>query len=79
MGLRLRLRADYPVDGFSPLMRAVVVAMQRYGIILADNGSDWYVTGAPDARWGDGDLVHELDVLTGDDFEVVDTGDIITG
>jgi len=47
-------------------------AMKTYGIILADNGSNWYVTGAPDDRW-DNDMLHTLDVLTGNDFEAVDT------
>jgi hypothetical protein len=46
--------------------------MQKYGIVLADNGSNWYVNGAPDERW-DNDMLHQLDVLTGNDFEAVDT------
>ena len=46
--------------------------MKTYGIVLADNGSNWYVSGAPDERW-DNDMLHLLDVLTGDDFEAVDT------
>jgi hypothetical protein len=50
--------------------------MRQYGIILADNGSNWYVSGAPDERW-DNDMLHLLDVLTGDDFEAVDTSALI--
>jgi hypothetical protein len=47
--------------------------MQTYGLIVADNGSDWYVSGAPDRRW-DNDQLHALHELSGSDFEVVDTG-----
>jgi len=53
-------------------MQILLQAMKMYGIILADNGSNWYVSGAPDERW-DNDMLHLLDVLTGNDFEVVDT------
>jgi hypothetical protein len=60
------------VDGFSPPVRAILTAMKTYGLILADNGSDWYVTGAPDARWDDGTVHDEFAQITGDDFEVVE-------
>ena len=72
MGLRVRLKASVPIDGFGPQSRVVLRALRTYGMILADNGSPWYVTGAPDARWDDDDL-HDLGRLTGADFEVVDT------
>ncbi len=72
MGLRLRLRADFPLAGFPPQARVVLTALKRYGMILADNGSSLYVTGAPDARWDNDDL-HALGRVTGADFEVVDT------
>lgn len=75
MGLRLRLRADYPIDGFPPQARAVLLALKRYGMIVADNGSDWYVSGAPDRRWDDDDL-HTLHRVTGSAFEVVDTSSL---
>ena len=52
-------------------MQVILQARKTYGIILADNGSDWYVSGAPDDRW-DNDMLHTLDVLTGADFEAVD-------
>ena len=71
MGQRFRLRADYDVSGFDPQIQVILRAMQRYGIILADNGSPWYVSGTPDERW-DNDVLHQLDQLTGDDFEAVD-------
>ncbi|HQU36215.1 MAG TPA: hypothetical protein PLR65_06500 [Anaerolineales bacterium] len=52
-------------------MQSLLQAMKTYGVVLADNGSNWYVSGAPDERW-DNDMLHLLDVLTGDDFEAVD-------
>lgn len=76
MGARFRLKASYDISPFPPELQVILLAMQRYGIILADNGSDWYVSGAPDPRW-DNDMLHLLDVLTGDDFEVVDTSILI--
>jgi len=72
MGARFRLKADYDVSGFPKEMQIILQAMKTYGIILADNGSNWYVSGAPDERW-DNDMLHLLDVLTGNDFEAVDT------
>jgi hypothetical protein len=72
MGARFRLKANYDISGFSPEMQILLQAMKTYGIVLADNGSNWYVTGAPDEHW-DNDMLHTLDVLTGDDFEAVDT------
>lgn len=71
MGQRFRLRADFDLSDFDPQVQVILRAMQRYGIILADNGSPWYVSGAPDERW-DNDVLHQLDRLTGDDFEAVD-------
>ena len=71
MGARFRLNAAYDISGFAPEMQVILQAMKTYGIILADNGSDWYVSGAPDDRW-DNDMLHTLDVLTGADFEAVD-------
>ncbi|HVH00133.1 MAG TPA: hypothetical protein VM844_05145 [Miltoncostaeaceae bacterium] len=72
MGLRVRLKRGVALAGLGPQARAVAVALKRYGMILADNGSPWYVTGAPDRRWDDDDL-HGLGRLTGGDLEVVDT------
>ena len=70
MGLRVRLRASYPVAALPPQARAVALALQRYGMILADNGSPWYISGVPDARWSNDDL-HALGRITGADLEVV--------
>jgi len=75
-GARFRLSADYDISGFPTEMQVILQAMKTYGIILADNGSNWYVSGTPDERW-DNDMLHLLDVLTGDDFEAVDTSGMI--
>jgi len=72
MGARFRLKANYDISGFPPEMQVLLQAFKTYGIVLADNGSNWYVSGSPDERW-DNDTLHLLDVLTGDDFEAVDT------
>jgi hypothetical protein len=71
MGARFRLKAGYDISGFPLELKIILQAMKIYGIILADNGSNWYVSGAPDERW-DNDMLHQLDVLTGHDFEAVD-------
>jgi hypothetical protein len=72
MGLRLRLRASFPVAGYPPQARVVLRALKRYGMIVADNGSSWYVSGVPDPRW-DNDQLHALHRVRGSDFRVVDT------
>jgi hypothetical protein len=72
MGQRLRLRASFNVDAFPRQARAVLVALKRYGMILADNGSPWYISGAPNRGWNNDDL-HTLGRVKGSDFEVVDT------
>jgi len=71
MGLRLRLRADFDISSFSPEVQVILQAMKTYGLILADNGSPWYISGVPDERW-DNDVLHELSQVHGGDFEVVD-------
>jgi hypothetical protein len=76
LGLRLRLRADYDISGFSPQIQVILQAFKTYGLILADNGSPWYISGAPDARW-DNDALHEMDVITGADFEAVDVSSLM--
>ena len=75
MGQRLRLRASFDVSGFPRQARAVLVALKRYGMILADNGSPWYVSGAPSSGWSNDDL-HSLGRVKGSDFEVVDPASI---
>jgi hypothetical protein len=73
MGLRVRLEASFDVSGFPRQARIVLVALKRFGMLVADNGSSWYVSGAPDPRWSNDDL-HTLSRVKGSDFEVVQTG-----
>lgn len=75
MGLRVRLRADYPLAGFSRPVRVILRALKKHGMIVADNGGPWYISGAPDPRWND-DALHELSRVSGRDFEVVDTSSL---
>ena len=75
MGLRVRLKAGFNVSGFPPQARIVLVAMKRYGLILADNGSNWYVSGAPSSGWSN-DQLHTLGRVKGSDFEVVDSSSL---
>ena len=56
MGLRLRLKASFSLAGFHGESLVILRALKRYGLIVADNGSSWYITGAPDPRWNDEDL-----------------------
>lgn len=75
MGLRLRLRAGYDISRFTGQSRVVLEALRRYGMFVADNGSNWFITGATDARWNDEDL-NQLKGVPASAFEVVDTGPI---
>jgi hypothetical protein len=72
MGLRLRLRSGVDISRLPRQARVIALALKRYGLILADNGSPWYISGAPSPHWND-EALHELDRLTGRDFQVVDT------
>ncbi len=75
MGLRLRLRASYSLAGFHGESLVILRALKRYGLIVADNGSSWYITGAPDPRWNDQDL-EQIKRVPGAAFEAVRTGPI---
>jgi hypothetical protein len=75
MGLRVRLKASVNVSGLPYQARVVAQALKRYGLILADNGSPWFISGAPDPRWNN-DALHLLDQLHGSDFEVVNTSSL---
>jgi hypothetical protein len=70
MGLRLRLKASFDTSGYPRQARIVLTALQRYGMLVADNGSDWFVTGAPSPHWDD-DQLNTLKRVRGADFEVV--------
>jgi hypothetical protein len=71
MGARFRLRANFDLSSYSAVNQIILTAMKRYGIVLADNGSAWYISGAPDSRWNDSDL-HALGNVKGSDFEAID-------
>ena len=73
MGLRLRLKASYNISGFTGHARAMLEALRKYGMIVADNGTSWYISGATDTRWNDDDL-DQLKGVPGNAFEVVQTG-----
>jgi hypothetical protein len=75
MGARLRLKRDFDVSGFPPQARVVLRALKEYGMIVADNGSDWFISGAPDPRWSNDDL-HSLGRVPGSAFEVVDASSL---
>ncbi len=76
MGLRLRLKAGYSLKGFSGQALVILRALKRYGLIVADNGSPWYLTGAPSEHWNERSVL-ELERLTGSDFEAVQSGPIV--
>ncbi len=76
MGLRVRLKASVDISGFSPTNQVILSALKRYGMFVADNGSDWYISGVPDDRWDNDDL-HALGLIKGSDFEAVDESSLI--
>ena len=76
MGLRLRLRGNVDISGLPPQARVIAEAMKTHGVIVADNGSAWYISGAPDERW-DNDQLQALDALTGANFEAVDSAPLM--
>jgi len=72
MGQRFRLKADFDISSFSTMTKVILKAMKKYGLILADNGSDWYISGVADDRWDNDTLVSEFKKIQGSDFEAVD-------
>jgi uncharacterized membrane protein YgcG len=77
MGQRFRLKAGFDISRFSAPVRVILQAMKTYGLILADNGSAWYISGAPDSRWDNDMLVSELAQVKGSDFEAVDVSPLM--
>jgi hypothetical protein len=77
MGLRVRLKAGVDISGYPQQARVVLAAMKRYGLILADNGSNWFISGAPDDRWDNNQLA-TLSGIKGSDLEVVQMGTVYT-
>ncbi|MFP3914039.1 MAG: hypothetical protein ACLFWM_04125 [Actinomycetota bacterium] len=76
MGQRFRLRGDFDTSGFDPAVEVILEAMKTYGIVLADNGSSWFLSGAPDPRW-DNDVLRQLRSVLGSDFEAVDVSGLM--
>ena len=77
MGMRVRLKASFDITAYPPQVQVILTALKTYGMFVADNGSNWFLSGAPDARWNDTAL-HTLTQITGSNFEVVAMGDVIT-
>ena len=76
MGIRVRLKASFDTSGFSPTNQIILEGLKRYGMMLADNGSPFFLVGAPDRRWDNDDL-HDLRQVAGSDFEVVDVSSLM--
>jgi hypothetical protein len=76
MGMRVRLKADFDISGFAPHVQVILKALKKYGMFLADNGSNWYISGVHDSRWNDEEL-GELKTIEGSNFEVIKMGTVI--
>ena len=77
MGQRFRLKAGFDISGFSPEVQVILQALKKYGMILADNGSSWFIQGEPDPRWDNDVLVGELRLVKGSSFEAVDESSLM--
>jgi hypothetical protein len=77
MGMRVRLKADYDTSGFGPEAKVILDALKKYGMILADNGSDNFISGAPDQRW-DVDALRQIMRVTTKDLEIIEMTDMVT-
>lgn len=77
MGMRVRLKASYDISGFPASARVILQALKTYGMFVADNGGDWFISGAPDARWNDAEL-NTLKRVPGSAFEVVQMAAVVT-
>lgn len=75
MGLRVRLKSSFDISSFSPRLQVILRTLKKYGMFVADNGGDWYISGAPDMRWNDEEL-HDIERVKASDFEAVYTGPI---
>ena len=76
MGQRFRLRADFDISGFAPEVQVILRALKRYGMMVADDGGAWYISGTPDERWNNDEL-HALEQVHGSDFEAVDVSSLM--
>jgi hypothetical protein len=79
MGMRVRLKASYQIpSSFSAPTKVILQALKTYGMFVADNGSNWFISGAPSSHWNNSKLVGELGQVKGSNFEVVQMGTIVT-
>lgn len=78
MGMRVRLKASVDISGYPYSVQVILRALKRYGMLLADNGGPWFISGAPDGRWNDAEL-HTIKQIRGWDFEVVQIGEVTEG
>jgi hypothetical protein len=79
MGQRFRLKATYDISSFAPQTKVILSALKKYGMVLADNGSNWYISGVPDEHWDNDTLVSELRQVKGSAFEAVDVSSLMIG
>jgi hypothetical protein len=77
MGQRFRLKSTFDVSKYSAQTRVILAALKKYGMILADNGSDWFISGAPDPRWDNDRLLAEMRTVHGLEFEAVDVSSLM--
>jgi len=77
MGMRVRLKANFDISGFPAPAKVILTALKKYGMIVADNGGDWFLSGAPDPRWNDDEL-RTMGRIKGSDFEVIRMDGLIT-
>ncbi|HEY3782963.1 MAG TPA: hypothetical protein VGL56_17915 [Fimbriimonadaceae bacterium] len=77
MGMRVRLKANFNISSFPKDAQVILTALKKYGMMVADNGSNWFISGAPDARWNDNDM-NTLKTVQGSNFEVVKMGPVTT-
>ena len=75
MGMRVRLKAPFNISTFTPHIQVILKALKKYGMFVADNGSNWFISGSPDSRWDDGEL-DQLKTIAGSNFEVVKMGTV---
>jgi hypothetical protein len=76
MGMRVRLKSNFDISSFSKNIQVILKGLKKYGMFVADNGSNWYISGSPDSRWDDDEL-GQLKTITGSNFEVVKMGTIL--
>jgi hypothetical protein len=76
MGQRFRLKATFNISGFSSDTQVILRALKKYGMILADNGSSWFISGVPDPRWNN-DVLHEISLVSGSEFEAIDESSLM--